>query len=97
MKIRYLILALVILSVPSIFIGVSDISPLDIFHLTDSEKQVLFVSRIPRLISILIAGMSMSICGLIMQQLSKNKFVAPTTSGTLDSARLGVLVSMVIF
>src|SRR5699024_6845752 len=55
------------------------------------------VSRIPRLISILIAGMSMSICGLIMQQLSKNKFVAPTTAGTLDAARLGVLVSMVVF
>lgn len=97
MKIRYLIIALVLLSVSSIFIGVSDISPFDIFNLTDNERQILFVSRIPRLISILIAGMSMSICGLIMQQLSKNKFVAPTTAGTLDAARLGVLVSMVIF
>src|SRR5690625_6057710 len=41
--------------------------------------------------------MSMSICGLIMQQLSRNKFVSPTTSGTLDSARLGVLVSLMVF
>ncbi|HLR03205.1 MAG TPA: ABC transporter permease [Virgibacillus sp.] len=97
MKIRYLIIALVLLSVSSIFIGVSDISPFDIFNLTDNQRQILFVSRIPRLISILIAGMSMSICGLIMQQLSKNKFVAPTTAGTLDAARLGVLVSMVVF
>src|SRR5699024_2375617 len=97
MKIRYLILALVLLSVPSIFIGVSDVSPLDIFRLTDSELQILLVSRIPRLVSILIAGMSMSICGLIMQQLSKNKFVAPTTAGTLDAARLGILVSMIAF
>src|SRR5699024_6407278 len=50
-----------------------------------------------RLMSILIAGIGMSVCGLIMQQLSRNKFVSPTTAGTLDSARLGVLVSMMIF
>jgi iron complex transport system permease protein len=43
------------------------------------------------------AGASMSICGLIMQQLSRNKFVSPTTAGTLDSARLGVLVSLLLF
>src|SRR5690625_4921194 len=41
--------------------------------------------------------MSISICGLIMQQLSRNKFVSPTTAGTLDSARLGILVSLMIF
>src|SRR5699024_3305528 len=51
----------------------------------------------PRLISILIAGASMSIAGLIMQQLSKNKFVSPTTAGTLDSARFGVLISLMLF
>ncbi|MEN1968463.1 ABC transporter permease [Lentibacillus sp. N15] len=97
MKIRYLVIAVIILSVTSVFVGVSNVSPLDLFHLTEDQKTVLLVSRIPRLISILIAGMSMSICGLIMQQLSKNKFVSPSTSGTLDSARLGILVSMMVF
>src|SRR5699024_12553555 len=47
--------------------------------------------------SIIIAGASMSIAGLIMQQLSKNKFVSPTTAGTLDSARFGVLISLMLF
>ncbi|WP_373895003.1 ABC transporter permease [Virgibacillus natechei] len=97
MKLRYLFIALIILSVISVFLGVSDITPLDLFSLTEGQAQVLLVSRIPRLLSILIAGMSMSICGLIMQQLSRNKFVSPTTAGTLDSARLGILVSMMIF
>src|SRR5699024_12008101 len=46
---------------------------------------------------ILIAGASMSITGLIMQQLSRNKFVSPTTAGTMDAARLGVLVSLLVF
>ena len=97
MKIRYLIIALIVLSIASIFIGVSEISVFDIFSLTEEQLQVLWISRLPRLMSILIAGTGMSVCGLIMQQLSRNKFVSPTTAGTLDSARLGVLVSMMIF
>ncbi|NAP01677.1 iron chelate uptake ABC transporter family permease subunit, partial [Halomonas sp. MG34] len=97
MKIRYYILILGVLSITSVFIGVSNVTPLDLFHLTPEQANILLVSRLPRLISILIAGMSMSICGLIMQQLSRNKFVSPTTAGTLDSARLGVLVSMMVF
>src|SRR5699024_6396054 len=97
MKLRYLVITLIVLSVASIFIGVTDISPLDLFQLTEGQKETLLISRIPRLFSILIAGSSMSICGLIMQQLSKNKFVSPTTAGTLDSARLGILVSMMLF
>ncbi|WP_067726418.1 ABC transporter permease [Oceanobacillus damuensis] len=97
MKIRYLVLALVVLSIASVFIGVSEVTPKDIFSLTEAQQQVLFVSRIPRLFSIIIAGMSMSIVGLIMQQLSRNKFVSPTTAGTLDAARLGILVSMMVF
>jgi len=97
MKIRYLVISLIVLSITSIFLGVSSVSILDIFHLTADQKEILLVSRLPRLASILIAGMSMSICGLIMQQLSRNKFVSPTTSGTLDSARLGILVSLMIF
>lgn len=97
MKLRYLILLLVILSVISIFVGVIDLSPKDLFHLTDDQIEILLISRLPRLISILIAGASMSIAGLIMQQLSRNRFVSPTTAGTLDAARLGVLVSLLVF
>jgi iron complex transport system permease protein len=97
MKIRYLITALLILSVCSVFIGVKNISPFDIFHLTEDQADILLISRLPRLVSIIIAGVSMSIIGLIMQQLTRNKFVSPTTAGTEDSARLGILVSMILF
>jgi len=97
MKLRYLIIILMVLSISSIFLGVSDLSPTDLLNLTEEKAEILFISRLPRLISILIAGASMSIAGLIMQQLSKNKFVSPTTAGTLDSAKFGVLVSLLVF
>ncbi|MHA0856893.1 ABC transporter permease [Paenibacillus sp. CMAA1364] len=97
MKKRYLLLILFVCSVISIFIGVKDISPMEIFHLTERQYETLIISRIPRLISIIIAGVSMSIAGLIMQQLTRNKFVSPTTAGTMDSARFGILIAMMVF
>ncbi|WP_182201284.1 ABC transporter permease [Paraliobacillus salinarum] len=97
MKKRYLLLILLLLSVLSLFIGVSSLSITDIFNLSKDQLHILWVSRIPRLISIIIAGITMSIGGLIMQQLSRNKFVSPTTAGTMDSARFGILIAMLIF
>ena len=97
MKVRYLVVLLIAFSFTSLFIGVVNLSPADLFGLTTKKAQVLMISRIPRLISILLSGVSMSLCGLIMQQLSQNKFVSPTTAGTLDSARLGILISLLLF
>ncbi|MEH6964085.1 ABC transporter permease [Priestia megaterium] len=98
-KLRFyqLILVFAVLSVLSLFIGVQDLSAMDLFHLTKEESQTLFFSRFPRLLSIIMAGMSLSICGLIMQQITRNKFVSPTTAGTMDWARLGVLISLLVF
>jgi iron complex transport system permease protein len=97
MKKRYLFIALIILSFISLFIGVTDLTPLELFQMSDEQAKIFWSSRIPRLASILIAGVAMSISGLIMQQLSHNKFVSPTTAGTMDSARFGILMSMMFF
>ncbi|KAB2328478.1 ABC transporter permease [Cytobacillus depressus] len=97
MKKRYLIVIVILLSFLSLFVGVSHITPRDLLNLQSDETQIFLISRLPRLISILFAGAGMSIAGLIMQQLSRNKFVSPTTAGTLDATRLGILVSMLLF
>ncbi|AKF95515.1 MULTISPECIES: ABC transporter permease [Brevibacillus] len=97
MKKRYLFLALIILSMCSLFIGVKNITPLDILNFNDEQVEIFLISRVPRLVSIIVAGISLSICGLIMQQITRNKFVSPTTAGTMDCARLGVLVSLMLF
>lgn len=97
MKKRYLIPALIILSIVSLFIGVSSISIVDLLDFESEETQIFLISRLPRLVAILLAGAGMSMAGLIMQQLSRNKFVSPTTAGTLDATRLGILVSMLLF
>jgi len=85
---------LIALSFTSLFVGVGAISPLDIFHLTPVQVKLLQISRLPRLASIIVSGASLSIAGMIMQQLSRNKFVSPTTAGTMDAARLGILFAL---
>lgn len=49
----------------------------DVEHL-----KIFVVSRLPRLLAILCTGVGMSVAGLIMQQLCRNKFVSPTTGVT---------------
>lgn len=88
---------LLILSFVSLFVGVRTLTPWGLLTAQDDQIQVFLISRIPRLIAILTAGMSMSVVGLIMQQLARNKFVTPSTAGTVESATLGIFVSILFF
>jgi iron complex transport system permease protein len=97
MRLWMLIIAAIILSFISLFIGAIDIKPSDLLDWDSDKTQVFLISRVPRLIAIILAGAGMSIAGLIMQSLSRNKFVSPTTAGTLDAAKLGILISMLFF
>lgn len=91
---KWLWIITITLSVISLFVGVSNIT---IFNMGAEQIEVMIISRVPRLLSILVAGVGMSISGVIMQQISNNKFVSPSTAATVDSAQLGVLFSMIIF
>ena len=97
MRLWMLVVAAVILSFTSLFIGAIDIKPTDLLDWQSDETQIFLASRIPRLMAIILAGAGMSIAGLIMQSLSRNKFVSPTTAGTLDAAKLGIIISMIFF
>ena len=97
MKKRYLLSLLIILSIVSLFVGVGSLTITDILTLKEDKIQLLMISRMPRLISIIVAGAGLSISGLIMQQISRNKFVSPTTAATSDFAKLGILVGLIVF
>lgn len=97
MRLWVLVTLTAILSVVSLFIGAIDIRPADLLDWQSDETQIFLISRLPRLFAIILAGAGMSIAGLIMQSLARNKFVSPTTAGTLDAAKLGVVISMVFF
>lgn len=89
--------ALIVLSVVSLFVGIGKLNlPLLLSGNSDSWD-LLFTSRIPRLAAVLLAGAGLSIAGLIMQQISQNRFASPSTSGTIECAMLGYVLSLVFF
>lgn len=90
-----LFVILLFLSICSIFIGVLDVSLTGILSGNLKELEILFISRFPRLLAAILSGISLSVAGLIMQQLCQNNFVSPTTGGTIASSQFGILLALI--
>ena len=92
-----LAVALVLLSVCSLFVGVLDLNAASLLAGDLEQLEIVVISRLPRLLAILCTGVGMSVAGLIMQQLCRNKFVSPTTGATISSAQLGILLALIFW
>ncbi len=86
---------LVIASI-SVFVGVADITIADIISMDSDKLSLIMISRIPRTMALILAGVGMSVSGVIMQQMTQNKFVAPTTAGTLEASKMGLLMFLIL-
>lgn len=64
---------------------------------SDFGWEMFGITRIPRTIALILAGAAMAICGLVMQLLTQNRFVEPTTTGTTEWAGLGLLTCLILF
>lgn len=95
MRILVLTIILLILTVVSLFIGVADITVTDIISWNIDKISLISISRIPRTTALILAGVGMSVSGLIMQQMTQNKFVSPTTAGSLEAAKMGLLIFLI--
>ncbi|WP_432511008.1 ABC transporter permease [Kineococcus sp. SYSU DK001] len=78
------------LLVLSLFTGVFDV--LD----GDAGREMFAITRVPRTIALVLAGAAMAMSGLVMQLLTQNRFVEPTTTGTTEWAGLGLLAVTVL-
>ena len=91
---KFLLVYLIILSVLSLFIGAINFNLIDLF--TNNESlETLLISRFPRLITVLLTATALSTAGLIMQKLTMNNFVSPSTGATIYSSQLGIAISLV--
>ena len=68
------LLGLLALTVSSLLVGVYDV-----FGSPDGAY-IFALTRIPRTVSLLLAGSAMAISGLVMQHISQNRFVEHTTT-----------------
>lgn len=83
------ILATVGLIILSTLVGVYDITG------SSDGHEIFFITRLPRTLALVLAGSVMAVAGLIMQLLTQNKFVDPTTTGTTEWASLGLIIMLI--
>lgn len=84
------VLVVAALLIVSLFTGVYDITG------AGDGAEMFQITRVPRTIALVLAGAAMAMSGLVMQLLTQNRFVEPTTTGTTEWAGLGLLAVMIL-
>lgn len=92
-----LIIIFTTLILVSLKIGVIEFNYFDLISGDEKTVSLLFSSRLPRTLAIILSASSLSIAGLIMQSIGHNNFISPSTIGTSDAALFGILVSYLMF
>lgn len=84
------ILSVLALGFISLFTGVYDVTG------AEDGWQMFFITRVPRTAALMLTGAAMAMSGLVMQLLTQNRFVEPTTTGTIEWAGLGLVFVYVL-
>ena len=84
------IATVIVLAIASIFIGAYDIFK------EGNSPQMIFITRIPRTLALMLAAVAMSLSGIVMQLISQNKLVEQTTTGTIEWAGLGLVLVYIL-
>jgi len=85
------IIVVIILGIISLFTGVYDIRG------QVDGRDMFFITRVPRTAALMLTGAAMSMSGLVMQLITQNRLVEPTTTGTIEWSGLGLLIVYLIF
>lgn len=88
------VILLIVLIILSLSIDARlDVNLFSILSFDEEAIKILLISRIPRTLTIILTASALSVAGLIMQSIGRNKFVSPGTIGTTQAATLGILIS----
>lgn len=85
------IIVVIILGIISLFTGVYDIQG------QADGRDMFFITRVPRTAALMLTGAAMSMSGLVMQLITQNRLVEPTTTGTIEWSGLGLLIVYLLF
>lgn len=80
-----------ILGVISLFVGVYEIQS------QPDGWQMFFITRVPRTAALMLTGVAMSLSGFVIQLITQNRLVEPTTTGTIEWAGLGLMFVYLLF
>ena len=58
---------LLVLSAVSLFVGVIDVTPIELFRGNMEQLEIFLISRLPRLLAIICTGVGMSTAGVVLE------------------------------
>ena len=96
---RRLIITIIflVLVITSLLVGVDQrVNVVNLFSFDGEAWRIFLLSRFPRTLVIILTATSISIAGMIMHALGRNKFISPSTAGTTDAAMLGILIGYLL-
>ena len=85
------VIVVILLGILSLFTGVYDIRG------QVDGMDMFFITRVPRTAALMLTGAAMSMSGLVMQLITQNRLVEPTTTGTIEWSGLGLLFVYLFF
>ena len=95
MRARWTVL-FALLCLASLLVGARQLQWSQLFSASGDAWLTITASRLPRLAALVLTGVGLAVCGVILQHIVRNEFVEPGTTGGLDAAKLGILVSLAL-
>lgn len=89
-----LLVLVVVLGLCSLNVGASRLNLLNVLTADPDDRvsRILFASRLPRTIALILAGAALAVAGAILQMMARNRLVDTSTTGPMAAAALGMLV-----
>ena len=85
------VIVVIVLGIISLFTGVYDIRG------QADGMEMFFITRVPRTLALMLTGAAMAMAGLVMQLITQNRLVEPTTTGTIEWSGLGLMLVYLLF
>lgn len=93
-----LLVLVVVLGLCSLNVGASRMNLLNVLTADPDDRvsKILFASRLPRTLALILAGAALAVAGAILQMMARNRLVDTSTTGPMAAAALGMLVVAII-
>ncbi len=75
----------IVLCGASLLVGARQMAWSQVLSLSGDAWLTLTASRLPRLAALVLTGVGLSVCGVILQHVVRNKFVEPATSSSAST------------
>lgn len=93
-----LLVLVIVLALCSLNVGASRMNLLNVLTADPDDRisKILFASRLPRTLALMLAGSGLAVAGAMLQMMARNRLVDTSTTGPMAAAALGMLALAIV-